>query len=197
MDNKNYEAGEQGVKQVTATRHDQRESLAWGPRYTGNMRIALLGIFAAATLSAEFLEIRMEVRDMDCASCAQSMETSLKRMRGVEKVSIVSPTQVEFLLATGNKHTLERFRDAIKGVGFTPMNAKVVVRGKAITAQGQWRFEVDGIGKSYSLAASQTETIQALRKKDGQTITVRAISPLPPDPHTTPSLNVDSLVEAR
>lgn len=197
MNNKHQHTGKERVDQVVSISHGQRESLARGPRYTGLMRIALLAVFAAATLSAEFLEIRLDVKDMDCASCAQSMETSLKRIRGVEKVAIVSPTQVEFLLANGNKHTLERFRDAIKGVGFTPLGAKVVVRGKAITAQGQWRFEVEGIGKSYTLAASQAETIQALRAKDGQIITVRAVSPLPPDPHTTPALNVDSLVEAR
>jgi copper chaperone CopZ len=161
------------------------------------MRLVVLLLFSAAGLFAEFLAVRLEVANMDCTSCVQSLETGLKRIRGVEKVIVGPQNSVAFVLQPGNKLTLERLRDAIKGVGFTPNMAHVTVRGKAVTAEGKWRFEVDGIAKSYNLAAASNDTVRALRAQDGQVITVKATSPPPPDPHTQPSLAVDALVEPR
>ncbi|MBI2689827.1 MAG: heavy-metal-associated domain-containing protein [Acidobacteria bacterium] len=161
------------------------------------MRLVWLTLLTAAGLSAEFLEVRLEVANMDCATCVQTMQTGLKRIRGVEKVNVGPQNSVEFILQPGNKLTLERLRDAIKGVGFTPREAQVVVRGKPVTAEGKWRFEVDGIAKTYNLSSASESTIRSLRGRDGQVITVKAISPLPPDPRTMPSLAVDSVVDAK
>ena len=161
------------------------------------MRLVLLLAMMAAPLCAEFLTVRMEVSNMDCATCVQSLEMGLKRIRGVEKVTVGPQNSVDFVLQAGNKVTLERLRDAIKGVGFTPGTAHVVAKGKALTSEGQWRFEVDVLAKVYNLAATSTETIQALRAKDGTPITVKAKSPAPPDPRTMPSLDVELLVEGK
>lgn len=161
------------------------------------MRLALLALLSTAGLFAEFLEVRMEVRNMDCVTCVQTMETGLKKIRGVEKVTVGPQNSVEFILVPGNKLTLERFRDAIKGVGFTPGSAQVVVRGKPLTGEGQWRFEVDGIAKIYNLAASHNDTIKAISTHNGKLITVKAVSAPPPDPRTMPSLDVDSVVDPR
>lgn len=175
----------------------QFASLPWRSRYTGVMRLVLLLAMMAAPLCAEFLTVRMEVSNMDCATCVQSLEMGLKRIRGVEKVTVGPQNSVDFVLQAGNKVTLERLRDAIKGVGFTPGTAHVVAKGKALTSEGQWRFEVDVLAKVYNLAATSTETIQALRAKDGTPITVKAKSPAPPDPRTMPSLDVELLVEGK
>jgi len=161
------------------------------------MRLVLLVLLGAVTLSAEFLEVRIDVKDMDCTSCAQSLESGLKRIRGVEKVTVGPQNSVEFILQPGNKLTLERFRDAIKGVGFTPHAAHVIARGKPVTSEGQWRFEIDGIAKTYNLSASAPTIISDLRANDGKVITVKASSPPPPDPRTMPSLDVASLVQPR
>jgi copper chaperone CopZ len=161
------------------------------------MRIVLLLLLAAGSLSAEFLEVRIEISNMDCVTCVQTLELGLKKIRGVEKVTVGPLNSAEFLLVPGNKVTLERLRDAIKGVGFTPRSAFVLVKGKPVTAEGQWRFEVDGIAKIYNLSAAGNHTILAIRARDGQTITVKAVSPPPPDPRTMPSLHVDSVVEPR
>lgn len=147
-------------------------------------------------MRAEFLQVRLEVAKMDCATCVQSMESGLKRIKGVEKVE-VAVNAVSFTLQPGNKITLERLRDQIKGVGFTPGTAEVVVKGKPVTNEGQWRFEVDLLGKTYNLAAKLGETIQTLRAKDGAVITVKASSPAPPDPRTIPSLDVEAVVEGK
>ena len=161
------------------------------------MRLALLLLLPAAGLFAEFLEIRMDVRNMDCLTCVQTMETGLKKIRGVEKVTVGPQSSVEFILVPGNKLTLERFRDAIKGVGFTPGAAQVIVRGKPATAEGQWKFEVEGLAKAYNLSAPHNDTIKALAALNGKLITVKAVSAPPPDPRTMPSLDVDSVVDPK
>jgi len=161
------------------------------------MRLALLLLFAASTLPAEFLEVRMDIQNMDCVSCVQSLQAGLRRIRGVEKVTVGPENSALFILQPGNKVTLERIRDAIKGVGFTPASAQVVVRGKPVTSEGQWRFEVDGIAKIYNLAARVDDTVRALRSRDGQIITVKAVTAPPPDPRTMPSLDVTEVVQPR
>ena len=167
------------------------------PRYTVFMRLLALLVLAAASLPAEFLRVRMEIANMDCLTCVQSLEMGLKKIRGVEKVTVGPQNSAEFILQPGNKVTLERLRDAIKGVGFTPNTAHVTVKGKPVTGEGQWRFEVDGIAKVYNLSAPHNDTILAIRGRDGQTITVKAASAPPPDPRTMPSLVVESVVDPR
>ena len=161
------------------------------------MRMVLLLLAAAATLPAEFIQVRIEISQMDCLTCVQTLEQGLKKMKGVEKVVVGPQNSAEFNLQPGNKVTLERLRDAIKGVGFTPRNAYVTVKGRPLTGEGQWRFEVDGIDKVYNLAAPSNDTIRAIRALDGKAIVVKGVSAPPPDPRTMPSLEVESVVEPR
>ena len=174
-----------------------KRSLTRRPRYTGGMRLLVLLLLAAASLPAEFLQVRIEVSNMDCLTCVKSLEMGLKRIKGVEKVTVGPQNSAEFILQPGNKVTLEQLRDAIKGVGFTPSLAHVVVKGKPVTASGQWRFEVDGIAKTYNLAVPSNDTIREIRARDGQVITVKAVSAPPPDPRTMPSLDVAAVVDPR
>ncbi|MBM3783907.1 MAG: heavy-metal-associated domain-containing protein [Acidobacteria bacterium] len=157
------------------------------------MRLIVLITALAAPLSAEFLAVRLEVEQMDCASCVRSLEAGLKRIRGVEKVTVSTANGAEFTLTPGNRVTLDRLRDAIKGVGFTPRTAYVTVKGKAVTADGKWRFDVDGIAQTFNMSASRNDTIRALRSNNGKTVTVKGVSPLPPDPRTTANLDVQTL----
>ena len=161
------------------------------------MRMVLILLAAAATLPAEFLHVRMEITNMDCLTCIQTLEQGLKKMRGIERIIIGPQNSAEFALLPGNKITLEILRDAIKGVGFTPRSAFVTVKGRPVTSEGQWRFEVDGIAKIYNLAAPSNDTIRAIRALDGKAITVKGVSAPPPDPRTMPSLEVESVVEPR
>lgn len=161
------------------------------------MRILLLLLAGAVSLPAEFLEVRLDVDKMDCETCLKSLEIGLKRTRGVKGVTVSAERGAEFQLMPGNRITLEGLRDAIKAVGFTPKTAHVVVRGKAVTTDGKWRFEIDGVPKVYSLTAAANKTLSDLSARNGQSITVRGQSPAPPDPRTTPSLEVLELVEDR
>ncbi|MBM3755994.1 MAG: heavy-metal-associated domain-containing protein [Acidobacteria bacterium] len=154
---------------------------------------AACALLTASPLAAEFLAVRLEVSDMDCASCAQSLESGLKRIRGVEKVTLSQQNGAEMILQPGNKLTLERLRDAIKGVGFTPKTAHVKVKGTPVTDAGQWRFTVELTGQQFNLTASGADTLKTLQQNSGKIIVVDAIAPVPPDPRTTPSLDVRAI----
>jgi copper chaperone CopZ len=164
--------------------------------YTGKMRVVALAlIISSFALRAEFLRVHLEISQMDCATCITSLEIGFRKMKGVEKVSVSSGKGAEFDLQPGNRITLERLRDTVKGIGFTPTDANVSVKGKVITGDGQWRFEVTGIQKTYSLSAPNDAMIEKLKAADGRVITLTGISPAPPDPRTIPSIKVTSFVE--
>lgn len=168
-----------------------------GARYTGSMRGLLSLCLAAIPLQAEFLTVRLEVREMDCASCMQSLDGSLRKIRGVDDVTVDAREGIRFTLKPGNRITLDRLRDQIKGVGFTPGIAHVKVAGKPLTTDGQWRFAVEGVPQTFNLTAKLPETMKALQTNDGHVVTVEAISPPPPDPRTMPTLDVKALVPAQ
>jgi copper chaperone CopZ len=155
----------------------------------------LLMLFAPLALAqAEFLQVMLAVDKMDCATCVKSMEMGLKKIRGVEKVAVDPAAGVEFTLAPGNRISLEQLRDAIKGVGFRPGDAKVTVRGTPVTHDGRWRFEVEGIGKVYNLSSRHDHVILGLQEKPVKVRKVYAMSPAPPDPQTVPVLDVTEIV---
>ena len=153
----------------------------------------LLLLLSIGTVCAEFRRMDIEVRDMDCASCVVSLRNALKRTRGVESAEL-NPERASAVLTLlpDNKITLERVRDAIKGAGFTPRNATVIVHGKAITDQGKWEFEVDGLNQKFLLGAKDEKLIGELKK--GGVMTIEAIAPVPSNPRDQPSLEAKRLV---
>lgn len=157
------------------------------------LKCTLLWIGAAALANAEFRRIELEVRDMDCASCVVSLRNSLKKIKGVESAD-VSPERGNAILTLlpDNKISLDRVRDAIKGAGFTPRKATVIVRGKALTSQGKWEFEVEGLNQTYLLVASDERLIGEL--KIGGTMTLEATAQQQSDPHSQQSLVVKKLI---
>jgi len=155
----------------------------------------LFMLFAPLALAqAEFLHVTLAVDKMDCATCVKSMEIGLRKIRGVEKVAVDPATGVDFTLAPNNRISLEQLRDAIKGIGFRPGDAKVIVRGTAVTDDGRWRFEVAGTGKMYNLSSRHDHVILGLQEKPVVVRKVHATSAVPPDPQTVPVLDVTEIV---
>ncbi len=84
----------------------------------------------ASAARAEFLRIEIFMKDMDCLSCSDSLGKAFERMRGVKHVEVrVKEGAVVLELAEQNRITMEQVWDAVKRVGFTPADSKVVVRG--------------------------------------------------------------------
>ena len=107
------------------------------------------------------------------------MEVSLKE--GVARVQ----------LAPNNTVQVGRIRDAVKGVGFTPKEARVTVRGKPANVDGKWVFQVEGIDQSYSLADAKSN--DDLRRAQGKIVTVEGVLAEQTDPRTPPALDVTTI----
>ena len=151
-------------------------------------------ILFAATLNAEYRQIDIQVKDLDCASCVSSLTGSLKKIRGVEKAEIgMADGSVRLLLAAENKVTLEQIRDKIKGAGFTPRDAKVVVRGKPLTDSGRWQFTIEGTNQTYLLTTSDNGLIAKLQ--GGGMVTVDGVCPAMENPREQPILDVKGVHE--
>lgn len=158
-----------------------------------SLHFTLLTLAAAGLACAEFRRIELDVRDMDCASCVASLRNRFKKLKGVESADLSSERGSAILtLLPDNKISLDSIRDAIKGAGFTPRNATVIVRGTAITHQGKWEFEVEGLNQKYLLVATDEKLIGDLQK--GGIITMEATAPHQPDPRSQQSLLVKKLI---
>ncbi|MBI1895432.1 MAG: heavy-metal-associated domain-containing protein [Acidobacteria bacterium] len=101
------------------------------------MNFALLLLLFVRPLSAQLQSVDMRVSGLDCASCAGSVEKAVARIRGVETVSFTGE-RVIIRLKQDNAVTLGRIRDALKGIGYTPNEARVTVRGTARNDRGRW-----------------------------------------------------------
>lgn len=92
------------------------------------MRRILL-VLAALPLFAQLHNVDIKVSGIDCASCATSVPARLKRIRGVEAAAFdPAKSMVSVRLAADNKVTLAAIRDALKGLGYTPGDATLVIR---------------------------------------------------------------------
>jgi copper chaperone CopZ len=131
----------------------------------------------AAPLCAEFLHIEQSITGLDCASCAQSVDKTFKKMKAVETATFRMEDSVVILqLKPGNTLPLEDVRDAVKRIGYTPKEAKVTVRGEARREGEKWLFRVTGSGADYPLEVSEGVVEQVRRGAGGVTIVEGSIA---------------------
>lgn len=136
------------------------------------LKIALFLMIAAGAARAEFLHVEVFIRDMSCESCSESLGSAIKNVRGVENVTVdFKAGTVAVELASQNRVGLDQVWDAVKRVGFTPGETKVVVRG---TVTGQ-RLDVAEIGKTFEIEG---------RAAEGQRVQLKGTIQPPPDPRT-------------
>ena len=108
-------------------------------------KLVITLIFAAAA-RAEFREVEVRVSGLDCASCGSSVEKAIKKIKGVDKVEFKDDLAA-VRLTEGNLVTLEQIRDALKGLGYTPGEARVRALGRV--EPGGKTIRVTGIDKVY------------------------------------------------
>jgi copper chaperone CopZ len=93
------------------------------------MKLLLLLTFLS-TAHAEFLRIEVFMKDMNCASCSDSLGKAFEKIRGVQHVDVsMDKGTVTLELAEKNRVTIEQVWDTVKRIGFTPGDTKVTVRG--------------------------------------------------------------------
>ncbi|MBZ5604789.1 MAG: heavy-metal-associated domain-containing protein [Acidobacteriia bacterium] len=140
---------------------------------------ALLLLCLSFTARAEFLEIRVFIRDMNCESCTENLSGAFKRMRGVENVTVdFKAGTVALKFAPENRQGPDQVWDAIKRVGFTPGETKVRVRGSV----KEGKLTVPETGKSFDLSGSA---------KSGDSVELTGSTAPPPDPRTPVVIKLD------
>jgi cation transport ATPase len=126
------------------------------------MRTALLVVFFIGPAFAEIRTVDIRVSGLDCASCAESVDRKLGRMRGVESARFDTTTNVASLrLKPDNTITLPVIRDALKSMGYTPQEATVTVVGElrenVLSMKHQERaFVVEGAKQSGAVVVEGT-----------------------------------------
>ena len=139
--------------------------------------LLMLSILSCAR--AEFLRIEVSMKDMNCASCSDSLAKAFEKMRGVQNVDVrMEKGSVSLELADGNRVALEQVWDTIKRIGFTPGETQVTVRGAVKGAT----LNVSVIDKTIQLEGTATE---------GERVELKGVIAPPPDPRTPLKLRVD------
>jgi copper chaperone CopZ len=134
------------------------------------MKLLLL-LTVLGTARAEFLRIEVSMKDMNCASCSDSLGKAFEKIRGVQHVDVsMEKGAVTLELAEKNRVTIEQVWDTVKRIGFTPGDTKVTVRGNV---KGD-SLEISVIDKTVALEGPAPQ---------GEATLKGTITP-PPDPRT-------------
>jgi|SRR5580692_7020744 copper chaperone CopZ len=138
----------------------------------------LLITIAACTARAEFLHVEVYMKDMNCPSCSESLGKAFERLRGVKHVQVsMNDGTVALDLADQNRVTLEQVWDAIKRIGFTPGETKVIVRG-AVKGDS---LTISGIEKTIKIEG---------RAAEAENVELKGTIAPPRDPRTPMKLRI-------
>lgn len=124
---------------------------------------------------AQLLEVKQTIYGMDCAPCARGVEASIKRLDGVQAVTMsLNNGTAEIRLAPDNRLTLERIRQLISDNGFTAKDARVKLTGTVREKDGKLVIETES-GEVFALqsSAEAKNALEHLKKtKAGKSVTV-------------------------
>ena len=116
------------------------------------MRPAVLLLMAALPLSAEFLRIDVAFEDIGCASCIESLQGRLARVRGVARAEIDAKCGVAALhLAARNRVRLRPLLSRITQDGTKVAQIDVIARGTIEAAERGLLFHPSGLAQTYLL----------------------------------------------
>lgn len=100
----------------------------------------------------------MKFEGVGCASCIESLPPRIRRMRGVEDVSVDAASSVlKVRLAESNRVRLEQVRDAIQQDGTKVTAAAVTLRGTVTPREGKLVIEPAEGGAAYVLESKGVE----------------------------------------
>jgi len=138
------------------------------------MRFLLILCLLALPAGAEYRSIEMHVSGLDCASCAASVKLKLRRIRGVLAATFKGSEGVASMqLAPANKVTVDQVRDVLKGIGFTPENARVEAHGELSSEEGHWLLKLSGSGELLELRLpAHPGILNQVRQRTGTNVVI-------------------------
>jgi copper chaperone CopZ len=117
--------------------------------------LAALAIIPPATAEAQYKKIELKILGMDCAICAHGVKVAVQKVDGVESVQLsLEHAEADIRLKPENRVSLDQFRRIVKGNGFEPREAKVIVAGSVRNTGGRLTFEVPGTSAPLVIATS-------------------------------------------
>lgn len=109
------------------------------------VRLATLLLLWAMAAPAQFLEFRVRFDDGGCLSCAESLEGRLKRVRGVETVTLdLQRGIVELKLAADNRIRLAPLMSRIEQGAAKALETRLVAQGVLVDDVGVRKIELQG-----------------------------------------------------
>lgn len=117
-------------------------------------RLAILLLLGALAAPAQFLEFRVRFDDGGCLSCAESLESRLQRVRGVETVTLdIERGIVELKLAADNGVRLAPLMSRIEQGAAKALETRLVAKGVLVDDGGTRKLELQGgaAGQVYML----------------------------------------------
>jgi copper chaperone CopZ len=141
------------------------------------IKVSILAVAVAGCCSAQLQSVDIRVSGLDCASCAESIEKRLKRVRGVESASLDSASgTVHISLAAENSVKLDSIRDALKGLGYTPGDAVVVLVGSVTGDRVSLPHQQDAFVLDKAAASADRVRIKGTVATGTQKLTAQSVS---------------------
>jgi copper chaperone CopZ len=157
------------------------------------MRVVTLLLLAVSALSAEFLQIEVTFEDIGCASCVESLQGRLARVRGVAKVEVDAQKRTALLeLQAGNQVRLAPLLSRITQDGTKVTGVAVSARGAIESTQQGLSFQPSGLSQSYRL---QLPPAAKIDPRPGVVYTIRGTVE-EPAASGDPLLRAESVVES-
>ena len=142
------------------------------------IKVSVLVVALASCCEAQLQSVDIRVSGLDCASCGESIEKRLKRVRGVESASFdAGASTVRIVLAPENTAKLDAIRDALKGLGYTPGEAAVVLMGTVSIDRVHLPHQQDAFLLDKAERSSGRVRINGTVSARTQKLTVQSIAP--------------------
>ena len=154
----------------------------------------MLLLAAVLPLCAEFLRIDVALEDIGCASCIESLQRRLARVRGVERAEIDAKLGIATMhLAAKNRVRLRPLLSRITQDGTKVLRTEVIARGSVEAGETGLLFRPSGLTQAYVLVLEQ----QAMKDKPlaGVTYEVRGVVS-PAESGAKPALRASSVAIA-
>ena len=142
------------------------------------IRLSVLVVALASCCQAQLQSVNIRVSGLDCASCGESIERRLKRVRGVESASFdAGASTVHIVLSPENTAKFDAIRDALKGLGYTPGDAAVVLVGTVSADRVHLPHQQDAFILDKAERSSGKVRIKGTVSTGTQKMTVQSIAP--------------------
>ena len=113
------------------------------------LAFVVLAVSTSTPVSGDLRKLEVTVMGMDCAVCAHSIVTTLRRLEGVERVDVsLNRGMATIDCRPDNTLTIDDISRAIRSNGFRPQRARITAIGTLGLRDSTLVFEMKGGGGS-------------------------------------------------